>query len=130
MIRLLDHLFYRMYWWNTNIVKEKDLTLFSALLGVATFHVINFSTLIFCYFVFVAKDVTTYPKWAHILLMITILIVDYIYFIHNCRYKKIVEDNFKSSRSELKRNDFYIIIYMSISIFAVIYIISKARELI
>ena len=115
-----------MYWWNTKIVKEKQLPIYSTLLGVATFHVINFSTVIFCFFLFVVKDVKAYPKWLHILCMVLIVCIDYLYFIHGNRYKKIIAND--QSLQNLRRNDFYIILYMILSIVAVILIIIEARK--
>ena len=128
ILKLSNHLFYRIYWWNVRIVKEKDFPVFSALLGIAVFHILNFSAIIFAFYTFVLKDVQLYPKWLHILFMFLILTVDYFLFIHNGHYKKLTSKNDVSDKN-FQKLDFAILMYL-LSTFAILgFVINKGREL-
>lgn len=127
ILQLSNHLFYRIYWWNVRIVKEKNFPLFSALLGISIFHILNFSSIIFALYIFVIGDIQLYPKWLHILLMFLILTADYFLFVHNGHYKKLISRNIVSD-NKLHKFDYLLILYMLITFGSFIFIIIKGRE--
>ena len=128
ILRFSNHLFYRIYWWNVRIVKETDLPLFSALLGISILHILNFSTVIFAFFTFVLKDNQLYPEWLHILIMFLILTVDYFLFVHNGRYKKLISKSVVSDK-KFQKLDSAIILYLIITFATLIFTIIEGREL-
>ena len=128
ILRFSNHLFYRIYWWNVRVVKEKDLPLFSALLGISIFHILNFSAVVFAYYIFVLKDVQLYPKWLHILFMLLILTIDYFVFVHNGRYKKLISKNVVSDK-KFQKLDFVIILYLIFTFAILGFTIIEGREL-
>ncbi len=128
ILRFSNHLFYRIYWWNVHIVKEKDLPLLSALLGTSIFHILNFSAVIFAFYTFVLKDVQLYPKWLHILFMFLILTIDYFLFVHNGRYKKVISKNVVSDK-KFQKLDFVIILYLIFTFAVLVFTMIKGKEL-
>lgn len=129
MGKFFNHLFYRIYWWNKVIVKEKDFPVFSSLLGISIFHILNISTLIFIYLVYVLKDPMAYPKWVHLILMFAVLVLDYFIYIHKGRYKEIIKVSEGETKKSLKTKDFISISYILVSFGLLIWIIIKGREL-
>ena len=128
ILRFSNHLFYRIYWWNVRIVKEKDLPIFSALLGISILHILNVSAVIFAFYTFVLKDVQLYPKWLHILIMFLILAIDYFLFVHNGRYKTIIS-KIDVSDKRFQKLDFAIILYLIFTFAILGFTIIKGREL-
>ena len=87
---MFDYLFYRIYCWNQVVVKEKDLLIFSTLLGISVFKILNLSTLIFM--VLIWRDaISHYQKWMQIVLMCSVLLCDYFLYINGSKYKNIIE---------------------------------------
>lgn len=129
MGKFFNHLFYRIYWWNKVIVKEKDFPVFSSLLGISIFHILNISTLIFIYLVYVLKDPMAYPKWVHLILMFAVLVLDYFIYIHKGRYKEIIKVSEGETKKSLKTKDFISISYILVSFGLLIWIIIKGRGL-
>ena len=128
ILRFSNHLFYRIYWWNVRIVKEKEIPLFSALLEISILHVLNFSAVIFAFYTFVLKDVQLYPKWLHILFMFLIFTIDYFLFVHNGRYKPLISKSAISDK-KFQKLDFAIILYLIFTFAILGFTIMKGREL-
>lgn len=130
MVNFFDHLFYRIYWWNKKIVKENEIPVFSTLLGLSVFHVLNFTTIIFFYLVYIQKDPMAYPKSMHIGLMFIIFVIDYFIYINGGRYKRILEASKSENNSSWTGKDIYIIIYIIFTFSTLIWVIIKGRQLI
>ena len=128
ILKFSNHLFYRIYWWNVRIVKDKDFPLFSALLGISVFHIMNFSAVIFAFYIFILEDVQLYPDWLHILSMFLILTADYFLFIHNGHYKKLISKEYLVDK-KVQKLDWMIILYIFSTFLAVGFVILKGREL-
>lgn len=126
---MFDHLFYRFYWWNLNIVKETGLPVFSSFLGVSVFKTININTLVYVFLVFSVKDVQLYPKWLHALVMLAVLVLDYFIYIHNGRYKEIIEESKNQAKQKLRRKDIIIVIYMILTFVLFFWAIFEGRKL-
>src|SRR5690625_3233146 len=129
MEKFFNHLFYRIYWWNKTIVKEKDFPVFSSLLGISVFHILNISTLIFIILVYIFKNPMVYPKWIHLIIMFAVLVLDYFIYIHKKRYKEIIKSSENETKISLKRKDYFSLIYIIVSFGLFIWIIIKGREL-
>ncbi len=120
--------FFRIYWWNVQIVKEKELPIFSTLLGIAVLHILNFTTIVFGFITFVIEDVNIYPKWIHIICMLLILIIDYFLFVHKDKYKEIISKN-HIPENQIKKLDYLVIFYILLTFVSLAFIIIKGREL-
>ncbi len=130
MGKFFNHLFYRIYWWNMTIVKEKDFPVFSSLLGISIFQILNISTVIFVFLLYVLKDPMAYPKWVHLILMFLILILDYFIYIHKGKYKEIIKESENETKEALRKKDIYSIIYLLLTFGLFVWIIIKSREFI
>jgi hypothetical protein len=42
MVKMIDYLFYRFYWWNTKVVKNGSYPVFASIVGVAVLQIFNF----------------------------------------------------------------------------------------
>lgn len=126
MKRLFDHLFFRIYWWNIKIVKDSDFPIFSALIGLAFFHSLNITTLIFV--ILIMNDwQMLYHKWVHLFLLFLILLIDFFIYVYKGKSNEIIEvEGLKDKRSIIKK-DIAILIYMIVSIilFFLVVIIGK-----
>lgn len=126
---MFDHLFYRFYWWNLNVVKERQLPIFSSFLGVSIFKVLNISTLIFTFLLLCVKGNSVYPKWLHALMMLAMLIVDYFIYIHKGQYKEIIERSKNLEKEKLRKKDIIIIVYMILTFVLLFWVIFEGRKL-
>ena len=123
VVRFFDYLFYRVYWWNCKIVKEKELPLFSTFMGVSVFHGINVSTVYF-FLLYLIDDIQFNNKWIYSLLLCLILLFDYVFYFKSQRYKKIINVYFIDiSKSNRLIKDIILIIYIIISIFLFLWIL-------
>lgn len=125
MKTLFDHLFFRVYWWNYYIVKQGDLSLFSTLIGISIFKVLNISVIIFSIYIYLIKNIHSYPKLVHIIIMIFILIIDYLVYFYKGRYKLILNAAKHIENSELKRRDIIVVGYIILTFFTFAWIISQ-----
>lgn len=130
MGNFFNHLFYRIYWWNRNIVKEKHLPIFSTLLGFSILRILNLTILIFIFLVYYVKNPLVYPKWLHIILMVVFLIIDYFNYIHNKYYIKIISQAENESKKEKKEKDIIIFIYLILTFGLLIFLIAEGRKLV
>ena len=129
MKKIFDHLFYRVYWWNKSILKEKDFVILSTLLGFSVLHVLNISTIIFVYLVYVLEDTLAYSKMFHVFLMFTISVIDYFIYIHSKRYISIIHLSQKKNIRKLRILDALVFTYVVFTFGLFIWIIIKGREL-
>lgn len=126
---MFDHLFYPIYWWNQNVVKERSLPVFSSLLGVSVFKVLNISTLIFSFLLLYTKDIKDYPKWLYVLMMLAVLITNYFIYIHKRRYKEIIEESKNQGKQKLRRKDIILVIYIIVTFLVFFYVVLEGRKL-
>ena len=113
MKKIFDHLFYRVYWWNKSILKEKDFVILSTLLGFSVLHVLNISTIIFVYLVYVLEDTLAYSKMFHV----------------SKRYISIIHLSQKKNIRKLRILDALVFTYVVFTFGLFIWIIIKGREL-
>lgn len=130
MKKFFNHIFFRMYWWNESILKRKGTHLFSAIIGLSAIHVLNYTTIVFSFFLYIIKNPLAYPMWIQIAAMILILIATYLAYSRNDYYKEIVAKAKKEKKSELMYLDIGMVFYIIISIIVHIFIVIKSRELV
>ncbi|AWI25515.1 hypothetical protein HYN49_06175 [Flavobacterium pallidum] len=124
----LYHFFYRMYWWNTQIVKEKNFPVFSALLGVSVFTMLNITTIIFAYLVFVLKNPLAYPKWLHIIVSAFALVLNYFIYVHKKKYLSILKTMSEVAKSKIRVRDALSTLYILLSFSMVVWIVICSRN--
>ena len=126
---LFKHLFYRVYCWNINVIKEKDLPILSAYLFVSVLIGINIITLYSIIIIFVIKDSRLYPEWGYYIVMLVTFIPNYFYFIHRKKYKSILMESEIINKSKKRKWDILVIIYLLLSFIVGIYVINESRDL-
>ncbi len=88
-----DYFFYRNYWWDIKIIKNKDYPIFASIVGVSFFQVMNvFFIKSFIQFQLLdRKDVLDNEQnLLGIIIVAIILVANYIYFNKSKRYKNII----------------------------------------
>jgi hypothetical protein len=122
MKNIFNHLFYRIYYWNTKVIKEpQELSLLTALLGIVVVHGLSVSVIIFTILIVVIKNTQGYPKWLHMMFMGIILIIDYLNYVHNGYYKEVFANEQSLERSKLKIKDIQITAYIAVIILVLIF---------
>ena len=115
MKMIFNHLFYRTYWWNIKIIREKDFPALSAFIFVSIMMQINLLTIIFGILFFVFNNTKLFPSWGHWCLMVIILTYNYFVFIRDKKYKTILEKSEKIIKPIKKKEDVIIILYLILS---------------
>jgi len=128
MRKFFNHLFYRIHWWNVKIVKDKDLPIFSTLMGFSVFIIINLSTIIFAFYIFIWKNPLDYPKIVHFIIMVSVVVINYLIFIHNRKYIQILEMAKSVEKKRIHLNDKLTILYIIITFSSVIWIVLQSRK--
>ena len=106
---MFEYLFYRIYWWNKVVVKEKDLLVFSSWLGISVFKILNLTTLIFVILIW-KGIISDYQKWMQVTLMVSVLLYDYFFYIKNSNYKNIIRKF--SNTNKIITKDALLIVYI------------------
>lgn len=110
------------------MLKEKEFAVFSSLLGVSVFKVLNVSTLIFL-FLIVLNNVQSYPKWFHVVLMFMMLVGDYFLYVHKGKHETIIKESLRLDKKKSRAKDFLVVFYM-ITTFAAFFIaVYEGRKL-
>ena len=124
-----DYLFYRIYWWNTKVIKQKESPFFYTIAGVSAFYIINNTTIIISIYLLFNKSISHYPKLIQIAIMIFILCYCYYYYMHKRDREEIIT-YFKSlDPKKIKRLNFWLIIYIILTIISHIGIIIIGRKM-
>ena len=130
MFQLYHHFFYRIYCWNSKIIKEsKELSVITALLGTTLIQVLSITVIIFALLIFFLKNVMVYPKWLQMILMLVVLVLNYFFIIHNRFYKAIILNGEKMEKKELKQKDIQIAAYIFLLVLCLIWLITLGRSL-
>lgn len=129
MKQIFYHLFYRTYWWNIKVIREKDLPVLSAFLFTSGIMGINLMSLVFAVLTFLFKNPRLFPSWGHIALMIIVLITNYFLFVRRKKYVNILSDSQLLTRIEKRKRDIIIIIYLIFTFVLFIFIINATQNL-
>jgi len=120
-----EYLFCRLYWWNTEIIKEKNTPVFYSIAGLSVFHTYTIVPLYSIIYVLIYKtyfleEILTLSPF--VIINIIVFIIDFIYFKNK---QSVLYKRFKEiSKQEKKRKDVFCIIYI-VSIIIVNVLISN-----
>lgn len=128
MKQIFYQIFYRVYYWNINIIKEKDLPVLSSFLSVSALMGINIYSIMGIFSIFIIKDVKLYPDWIYLIVMFFSMTPNYFIFIRDRKYKNIIHDSESMNRSEKKKRDINMIIYIVITILFAAFISISSRN--
>lgn len=123
MKKFVYHLYYRLYWWNSKIVKDGSLAPFSTLLSTSMLKILNLLSILYIVFYCVIDKNIFLPKWLQTIIMISVLVLDYFIYIFNSKYRDILIESKKLGLKELRRRDFIVIAYVIITFALLIWII-------
>ncbi len=114
MKKLFNHLFYRVYWWNIKIIKERDVPVLSAFVLTAGMMGINLLS-IFGLLV-IGFNVQLFPDGGYIPLLILVSINNYFWFIHGKKYSVIINKSEKLNNVVKRKLDIIVISYLILSL--------------
>jgi len=117
MVGLFKYLYYRVYWWDNRIVKNNSYPIFSTVLGISFFHVLNIKFLsdFFLYIILNRRDlIVNQDKVYGFVVVFFIISINWIYFkrIHPVVLAKMEQLDKKQKRIW----DIVIILYMLITL--------------
>ncbi len=113
-MNFFEYLFCRLYWWNTEVIKEKVTPLFYSILGLSVFHTYTIVPLYNIAFVLIYKTYYLEEILAlspYFIINIIFFIIDLIYFRNK---QPILYKQFKKiPKQKKKRIDALCIIYIA-----------------
>ncbi len=129
-MNFFEYLFCRLYWWNTEVIKEEVTPLFYSILGLSVFHTYTIVPLycilyVLIYDSFYLEDILNLSPF--VIINIIFFIIDLIFFRNKQRvlYKRFKE----ISKQEKKRKDVLCIVYITsiivVNTFFLLYFRSK-----
>ena len=130
-MNFFEYLFCRLYWWNTEIIKEKDIPVFYSIVGLAVFH--GFSIIPIFGFLYVLIynsyyiDESFLGMSPFLIIVIVALVINFLYF---GKKQSVLYKQFKKiPKQKKKRKDILCIIYIAsiiiVNTFTFIYFRSK-----
>ncbi len=124
-MNFFEYLFCRLYWWNTKIIKEKDIPSFYSIIGISVFQTYTIVPLfcvlyVFIYDSFYIKDILTLSPF--FIINTVMAFIDYFYF--NRRQSELYKQFVKIPQQNKRRKDLLCILYIiSIIIINVLFFI-------
>jgi hypothetical protein len=128
MKTLLNHLFYRAYWWQETILKETDAILYKTTLITSVFLIFNFFAAIFAFSLYYLKNPVAYPSSAHLIAALAIVFLVYLIYIPSNNYIKIIDECKREDKKIINKRDIMLIIYIVITMATLLYIVIQGRE--
>lgn len=119
MLNMYKYLFFKFYTWSINKFGSDDLPTLNALLLISLFQVINIATITFFIEKFmgiVLFSLITQNKGIEILLMLTILILNYFLFIFRGKDDKIISIFQNKPKAVVKRYSLFSVSYGILSL--------------
>ena len=113
-MNFFEYLFCRLYWWNTEVIKEEVTPLFYSILGLSVFHTYTIVPLycilyVLIYDSFYLEDILNLSPF--VIINIIFFIIDLIYFRNK---QPILYKQFKKiPKQKKKRMDALCIIYIA-----------------
>lgn len=130
-MNFFEYLYCRLYWWNTEVIKERNTPVFRSIVGLAVFHGFSvipiFGVLYLLIYNSYYIDKTFFGLSPFLIIVIIAMIINFLYF----RKKQIVlYKQFKNiPKQEKKSKDVLCIIYIVsiiiVNTFFVVYFRSK-----
>lgn len=117
------HLFYRVYWWNIKVIKEKDFPVLSAYLFVSGLMSINVISLLSILLVFIIKNPQGAPIWNPWVIIPITFLPNYFFFIHKKKYKDIIDNSQSLGKVEKRKRDIAILMYILLTFIIMILVV-------
>jgi|GEM_PF-3172906 hypothetical protein len=127
--KALGYLYYRMNWWNTDVMKNQIFIPMSNVLGISAIQIVNITCIAHLIFIYLKSDYGNYYSTfiQCIIIGITILINSLV-FLPNKRYEKIVESFSTIDKSTQRAYDYVLVAYIICSLLLVISTIVIGRN--
>jgi hypothetical protein len=112
-MNFFEYLFCRLYWWNTQIIKEKDIPVVYSITGLSVFHGFSIIPLyglmhIFIFKSFYINDILGIDSF--LLIGIIVFLIDYLYF--KPKYPVLLKKFEKIPKEQKKKKDILCIVYI------------------
>ena len=130
-MNFFEYLYCRLYWWNTEVIKERSTPVFRSIVGLAVFHGFSvipiFGVLYLLIYNSYYIDKTFLGMSPFLIIVIIAMIINFLYFRKKQRvlYKQFI----KIPKQEKKSKDVLCIIYIAgiivVNTFFVAYFRSK-----
>jgi hypothetical protein len=121
MVGLFKYLFFRIHWWNTNVIRNENYPIFGAIIGVASFQSLNikFISDFILYVILDRRDlIVNQTKTVGIIVVTIVLVLNGIYYQ---KFGVEVIEKFKSySKDKRTRHDVIILFYIIITLVSTI----------
>jgi len=112
MKKLVEYLYYKIYSW-----KKKDVPEWTASFGIS---LLMFLKLVILYEITTIIDkkllITGIPKFIIVVIMLTLIIINYFWFIHKKKYLKIISKYNKETEKQKLIRGFLILLYFFLTI--------------
>lgn len=121
MVGLFKYLFYRVYWWNTSIIKNESYPLFGAVVGVSFFQVFNimFVSDFILYIFLERRDLVVQQDRIIGIIIVTIVLALNGFYFHK-KYATIIEKAKKLEASNKRLMDVFVLIYITMTLMTTI----------
>jgi len=128
-MNFFNYLFYRLYWLQTSILKEKDVPLFFAVLELSVLQGLNIIFIIEFFLFYILGLSFQLNKEIYIIIGLITFIIDFIYYKRKNRYRKIFKyfDQIEKKNKFIK--DIFILIYVILTFILMIWLASEIREI-
>jgi hypothetical protein len=120
-----DHLTFRIYWWNTRIVKETDVPIFATILGVSVLQSLNISSLFFAIDAYLLNGSVKLSPWTGTVILIALC------YLNQKRYVKtgyLLEIVLTKKAVRKRQLDMGVIIYIILTFVFLFWFASELRE--
>lgn len=125
--KALDYLYYRISWWNTHVIKDTSFLPMSNVFGVSALQVLNLFTITGLILSFLFPGTKFPPNIIQIIIISTIILINYFYYVHRKRYTSILSKYSSYERSTLRKYDFILIMYIACTFISMVITIVIGR---
>ena len=113
-MNFFEYLFCRLYWWNTEVIKERSTPVFRSIVGLAVFHGFSAIPIFGVLYVLIYNsyyiDKTFLGMSPFLIIVIIAMIINFLYFR---KKQRVLYKQFKNiPKQEKKRKDVLCIIYI------------------
>lgn len=125
MINFFEYFFYRIYDLYTR-QGEKDVPVFYGIAVLSTVQSLNIIIFVNLYFILQGHYEITQHKWT-LWIGATSFIINYIYFMKNKRFEKIIKHYSDENRNQKKKKGIFVLVYAILVFITLIYTVEKVR---
>ena len=113
-MNFFEYLFCRLYWWNTQIIKEKVVPIFYSISGLAMFHTLSIIPVYGIFYVFLfnsyyVKDILGINPF--LIVAVISFILNYLYF-RKQKCTALLKKFEKIPKEQKKKKDILCVIYI------------------